>query len=421
MSSNNGFAIQCGQPDARGRCKVVAKLGDRFHPHTFDPFDQFQRSQFRNAVVDKFDLPEDAHEHIEAKILAAADSTADFATLNVINMADVVTKKTAWFWEPYIPAAAITDLSGDPNEGKSTLAIDLMAPNSRGDSPPPFAFPDGAYEAADSLLLSGEDDPERTVKPRLIAAGAEVSRVHLLRTVTVCDEPRHVQLPMDLPLIERFIIEKKINFTVIDVLAAFTEQGTSLNDDASMRRLFNDMSSVFERTGAACLMLRHQNKKEGTRAMYRAGGSIAITGAARAAFAVGQNPDDADEKIFVPIKHNLGPRPHSLSYRIEAHGDSSRIVWGGQSDLTAADVLKGQSESGGGNKTDKAKGIIADVLSGGPRGENEVKQACEAAGISNSTYWRARRQLEVRSEKTGYQGEWLLSIPGANNDEPIPD
>jgi hypothetical protein len=161
------------------------------------------------------------------------------------------------------------------------------------------------------------------------------------------------------------------------------------------------------------LTLRHLNKKEGTRAMYRAGGSIAISGAARAQFAVAPNPDDPNEKVFVPIKYNLGPRPHSLTYTIEAAGDSSRIVWGGQSDLSAADVLRGQSD-GGSNRVDRAKEIIADILGRGPCGENEVRTACDQAGVSLSTYRRARKALGVTSEKTDFHGEWLLSLPSTN-------
>lgn len=413
------LAIEVKPRDEKGRHLVIARHGPVTHKHRFDVDSQFHRRQFREAVVSKFGLEDDAHEWLETKILAAAetaDSTEACALPNVISMADVKAKPVTWFWEPYIPAGAVSDLSGDPNEGKSTIAIDLIARYSRGDSMPPHTAPDGTYTIGSSLLIQGEDDPERTTKPRLVAAGACVERVHLLRTVTICDEPRFVQLPMDLPLIEKVIAERRIGLVAIDVLSAFTEPGTSLNDDAAMRRLFNPLASVAERTQAVFLILRHLNKREGTRAMYRACGSIAISGAARAQFAVAPNPDDPSERVFVPVKYNLGPRPHSLTYTIEAHEGSSRIIWGGQTELTAADVLKGQSESSGSSKTGTARAIIADILGRGPRGENEVKAACEQAGLSTSTYWRARKALNIQSERAGFggKGQWLLSLPSTN-------
>ena len=152
--------------------------------------------------------------------------------------------------------------------------------------------------------------------------------------------------------------------------------------------------------------------------MYRGGGSIAIVAAARAAFAIAPHPDEPGVKVFAPVKHNLGPRPHSLTYSIEAHGDTSRIVWGGETDLTAADVLQPRtSDDAGGSKVAAAKKIIFDVLIHGPRGENEVKRACLDAGSSERTYWRARKDLGVRSEKTPeFRGEWLLSLPSVNGE-----
>lgn len=149
--------------------------------------------------------------------------------------------------------------------------------------------------------------------------------------------------------------------------------------------------------------------------MYRGGGSIAIVGAARAAFAVAPDPGDATRKVFVAVKHNLGPRPASLTYTIEPFGETSRIAWGGQTDLTAADVLK-SNQRGGSNagKVERAKEIIGECLGGGPRGENEVKSACADAGLSERTYWRARKELGIVSEKTEFQGQWLLSMPCTN-------
>src|SRR5262249_17578767 len=137
VSGQNGFAIAVGSPDANGRRLVSATLGKLSHRDRFDPDDAFKRSKFIDKTLSKFDMSEDVHEHLDAKILAAAEVDIEVVTANVISMADVKTKKVEWFWQPYIPAAAITDLSGDPNEGKSTFTLDLIARNSRGDTMPP--------------------------------------------------------------------------------------------------------------------------------------------------------------------------------------------------------------------------------------------------------------------------------------------
>src|SRR5690606_20145428 len=115
------------------------------------------------------------------------------------------------------------------------------------------------------------------------------------------------------------------------------------------------------------------------------------------------------------------PMPKSIGFTIEQCGATSRVVWGGTSDHTADDILGNHGKSGGSSKLEQAKGIIADILGVGPRGENEVKQACLGEGISFSTYKRARQQLKVRSEKTDFDGEWMLTLPDSEggDDEPF--
>jgi hypothetical protein len=187
-----------------------------------------------------------------------------------------------------------------------------------------------------------------------------------------------------------------------------------MNDDADMRRFATPLADMLERTRATALVLRHFNKKEGLRSMYRGGGSVAIIAAARAAFALAPHPDEPGVKVFAPVKHNLGPRPHSLTFTIEPHSGVSRIEWTGQTELTAADVLRSPKQGASGGKLELAKGIIAEILERGPRGENEVRAALKEAEISDRTYWRARKDLRVQSEKTGFQGQAMLSLPSTN-------
>jgi hypothetical protein len=332
-------------------------------------------------------------------------------------MADVHAKPVRWSWQNYLPEGAIAVLDSDPGEGKSTMLTDISARHSVGNAMPPHTAPDGTYERGKSLLLIGEDDIERTVKPRLAAAGAttEPGWIKCLRTVSIDGEDeRLIQLPGDIPLIERIVVQNQIKFIGIDVLSCFVGPGLSTNIDEDMRKITTPFANMLERTRATSLWLRHFNKKEGSRAMYRGSGSVAINAAARAVFAIGPHPDDRDIKVLAPIKHNLGPRPPSLEYSLEVKGDVSVIAWRGETSLTAAEVLKNHEKGSGGAKTEAAKEIIIDMLSKGPRGSNEVEEACKAANISRGTYWNARRALRVKSDKTDFNGNWLLALPSTN-------
>ena len=145
--------------------------------------------------------------------------------------------------------------------------------------------------------------------------------------------------------------------------------------------------------------------------MHRGGGSIGIIGAARAGFMVGRDPENDEEMIFACIKMNLAREPTSLAYTTVTSGDTSRIEWSGESDVSASDLV---AKPGGKSapKLQQAKEIISDILADGPRGENEVKTACTKEDVSYRTYHRERKELNVQSEKTSFRGEWLLSMTG---------
>ena len=412
----DNLAIACGVPEKNGQQLVTARLGDKSHKHHFKVLDQYQREKFCEKLVDKFKLnPHDIGE-LEKRVLAAADAeTGGHFTPNVICLEDVEAKLVDWFWRTYIPAGAITILDGDPGDAKSTLALDLAARYSRGDAMPPYPPGTGEHYPGNTLVISCEDDLERTIKPRLLAAGGCVKRIHALQAVKTCDgdDERHVQLPLDIRLIEKILVEKQIGFLVIDVLSSVTQEGTSMNEDGDMRRLMTPLTAMAQRTQVTVLVIRHLNKKQGLNAMYRGTGSIAITAAARSVLAVAPHPSEPGRKVLVGVKHNLGPRPASLTYEIEPVGNSLRLVWGEPVELTAADVLGASGK--GPKKLDQAKAIVAEMLAAGPCSPKVVQLACKQAGIGEKTCKNAREELGVKSQKVGgygSKGQWMLSLNG---------
>ena len=424
MSDGNGkstgkLSIDCGPADSQGKRLVVAKCNGHSHRDRFAVDSAFHRGKFRDAVISRFAWGDDAHEAIEASLIQAADNEdaraeSEISRPRLVTLATVEAQETEWLWEGYIPQGAITIIDGDPGLGKSQLTVDLAARITRGDAMPPHTAPDSTYKPGGVLLLSCEDDASRTIKPRLDAAGADVTRVHLLAAIESSDgeEDRQIILPLDVPIIERIIIDHGVVLVLIDPLVAYLASDISANNDADVRRCLSPVAAMAERTKAAVLAIRHLNKKPGGAAMYRGGGSIGIVGAARAAFVVAQDPDDNDLRIFAPVKMNLAPMPRSLAFTIEAHGATSRVAWQGHHNATANELLASGGRQAG-SKMDRAREIIAEILASGPRGENEVRGACESEGIGEKTYKRARKALGVLSERVGFgtQGEWMLTLP----------
>src|SRR5687768_13193255 len=123
-------SIEVKPRDDKGRHLVIARHSGTEHRHRFDVDSQFHRKQFREAVVSRFGLDDDAHGWIEEQIITAAaavDSSGQLWTPNTIDLVDVEAKPVHWFWPNYIPEGAITVIDSDPGEGKSTVLVDIAA------------------------------------------------------------------------------------------------------------------------------------------------------------------------------------------------------------------------------------------------------------------------------------------------------
>ena len=84
--------------DQRGRHLVIATHSGTVHKHRFDVEDQGERKKFREVVIARFGLPDDAHGWIEDRLVAdaaAVDSSGQIWTPQLISMAEVEAKPFA--------------------------------------------------------------------------------------------------------------------------------------------------------------------------------------------------------------------------------------------------------------------------------------------------------------------------------------
>jgi hypothetical protein len=318
-----------------------------------------------------------------------------------------------WLWHNYIPRGAITLIDGDPGTGKSQLTIDFAARVSQGWTMPPEA---GTVKVAPAgvLLLSAEDDPARTIRPRLDAAAAELNRIVIVDGVNGEKFGRPVILPEDLDLIRDTAKEINAALVVIDPLMAFLTGAVDSHKDSDVRRVLHELKRFAEETRAAVLVIRHLNKMTSvSAALYRGGGSIGIIGAARSGLVVGRHPDDPENKrVLAAVKCNLGPKPPALAFSIEPVGNTSRVGWIGEVDLTADQVIQHGRPGRPPEDIGEALALLQEQLAAGPKPAAEITAAATARGISERKLRRAKKELGVVVRKVGRAGwEWSLPAP----------
>ena len=305
-------------------------------------------------------------------------------------------------WKDYIARGKLTILDGRPGVFKSGTAFDLAARATVG-----AKMPDGSESdfdgPVDVLIISGEDDPEDTIVPRLIAAGANLRRVHFLDALT---------LPAGWAALERRVRQYDAQFLVIDPLVAFVSAGFNLYHDQQSRLALKPLADVGKRTGCAILGLRHTKKGSSGVAQEGGAGSVAIGGAARSNLLAAPDPDEADRFILASIKNNLGRKPLSVAYGIEEIGVETedgtttvpRLLWQGETTLTADDLMAGAEKQG------EAIAFLSTLLADGPVLASEVKRAADAIGLSwTGAVRRASERLGVEKKPQEFGGKFYWS------------
>jgi len=324
-------------------------------------------------------------------------------------LSEVVPEKVKWLWPGRIPQGKLTVLDGDPGLGKSTATLFIAACVSQGR---PLPGSDQGVTAAGVVLLSAEDGLADTIKPRLMVAGADNSRILALTEVPDSEpgEMRPPMLPDDIEAIRCAIKRVDAKLLIIDPLMAFLSGDVKGNRDQDVRRALHRMAQLAEDTGAAVLVVRHLNKSGGGNAIYRGGGSIGIIAAARSGLLVAKDPDDEARRVLASTKSNLCKSPESLSFYLEDFGGTPRLVWDGVSAHNADSLLSTLSDEES-NALQEAEEVLSDILSNGPVEANEVKKQAKIKNVSKRTLERAKANLGVISRKSGGpRAPWIWEL-----------
>lgn len=311
--------------------------------------------------------------------------------LKLINMNDVEVTEVKWLWKPYIPIGKITIIQGDPGEGKTTMILAIASALTTGAILP---LSEEALECSNVIYQTAEDGLSDTIKPRLLAAGADCSKV------IVIDES-HKELTLSDKRIEEAIMETNAQLLIIDPLQAYLGSGVDMHRANEIRPIFKNLSSVAERTGCAIVIIGHMNKAGGTKGLYRGLGSIDIT-AARSVLLVGRVRADPSIRVMAQIKSSLAPEGKKIAFKLD---EENGFVWIGEYDIDLEELLGASSTE---SVLKRAEKLIKEVLDDGAKSSDYVVERAKEKHISQRTLKTAKKNLEVKSIKTKEGWKWQL-------------
>lgn len=144
----------------------------------------------------------------------------------------------------------------------------------------------------------------------------------------------------------------------------------------------------------------------GTKALYRSLGSIDVVGAARSCLLIARTDKDRpDERIMAVQKSNLAATGNAIVFNIS----NGEIEWVEETARTADEILNATSSPGRPNEQiTKAKKILSEMLSDGPKPQAEIMCRMEKKNVGKSTAIKAKNELGCASIKEGKHWEWAL-------------
>ena len=330
------------------------------------------------------------------------DNRRDEPNLKLINMEQVEVEKIDWLLYPFIPFGKVTIVQGDPGEGKTTMVLQIIAKLTKGEAVLPSGSDEPALEEktmdlepVNVIYQTAEDGLGDTIKPRLLSAGADCSRV------MVIDDNDQALTMMDARL-EEAIIKTNARLVVLDPIQGFLGTAVDMHRANEIRPLMKRVAVLAEKYHCAIILIGHMNKNSNGKSSYRGLRSIDFQAAARSVLIVGRIKDEPEIRVVCHVKSSLAPEGKSIAFRLDK---DTGFEWIGEYDISADDLLSGDNR---GQKIHAAKEFLKEILASGSVAQTKVAEEAESRRIKKKTLWNAKKELEIDSVKIGNQWFWML-------------
>lgn len=365
------------------------------------------------------------------------DTKAKTKRLVIKCASEIDIEPVEWLWQGRLAVGKTTLVGGDPGLGKSQLSAYIAAVLSKHGRWP---CNEGMAPQKNTIILSAEDSPADTIVPRLAAAGADCSKIHVVTAVQDVDAGgyRIFNLSKDIDALELEIRRiGNVGLISIDPVDAYIGAGIDSHKNAAVRAVLEPLSEMAGRLRVAVLAITHFSKQPGGKAIYRFIGSIAHIGAARIAFTMVADAENEGRVLILNAKNNLAQRQPGLAFRLEqrlvAEGiiasavsfDSEHVVQTADEALAAKSIQRGTGKPSAKNH---AAEFLRQVLADGPMAVADIEAEARAARMlgpstpinKDKPFRAAKEELCIKSyQPKGQKGSgWVWEIPNTNGQAP---
>jgi hypothetical protein len=237
--------------------------------------------------------------------------------LSILNADEIVARNIEFIWKDRLARGKHTAMAGLGGKGKSQIFYDICARITTG-----AKWPDKSGKAPKGtvIILSAEDGPADVMVPRLIAAGADLKLVKIVKA-TRDDKGEHkFSLQTDLDKLRALCEQIKrspntppVMLIGFDPISSYMGGDLDTHRNSAVRSVLDPVTQLAEDVQCAVLSISHFNKGSNSQAINRVMESAAFVNAPRASFGVFDDPDEIGaedgkppSRLFLPLKTNIG-------------------------------------------------------------------------------------------------------------------
>ena len=379
------------------------------------------------SAKDKKDIKRAANERKQRII----DGGLDYIIANTVKGQNI-----DWIWLHHLALGQHTAIAGVQGDGKSQLAYSFIASVTTGGKWP---MSDETAPIGRCVILSAEDTLEDVLVPRLAAAGADLSKVIIIKAVRdQSGKSKHkFNLQADIGKLKTLVKSLgDVKLIMLDPISSYLGGDIDSHSNTELRDALDPITDMAHATGAAVVSITHFKKDtKNISALAAVMGGAGFTAAPRAAFAVIRDAKDKNNRMFLSLKCNLMAEgtAYGIIYKIEEVDTglvderdkkpilAPHVVFIDKTDMTADEALA--AVQAGGKPESLLKSTmkwLRELLNDGPMLRSEIEDKADGEDISPATLRRAKKFMKVVHYKQECpddptHGPWLWTLPGVTD------
>jgi hypothetical protein len=328
-----------------------------------------------------------------------------------VDLREIEERDVDWIDRPFLPAGELVTNNADGDVGKGLLSVHWASRISRGEY---------GDERRMVLFAVAEDAYDTVLKPRLLAAGANLEHVRALGWRRAGTEDA-LLIPDDVPALEAAIEAMEVRLLVVDPLLSHLSGQTRSHVDHEVKLALRPLMRLAHSTGCAILGNGHLTKDRSGGARRAASGSTAFTNTPRVGLAMAYDDEDTDLRVLEVVKSNLGPKGVGRNYRVqtldvEGLDDPVPFLVAEGAAMKAVDDLLAEQRKGKRVPAELTQALVLAQLATGEQSREHLNQvAAEKLGASPDALYKSgidplRKAGRIKARKDGMTGGWYYRL-----------